>query len=293
MKYSIAKFSFSGKNGGQSIPSDILQISKDLLMSIAGEAGFESFEETAEGVNGYIQAHLFNKTVLDKGLEEFPIPSVKVDYGTADAENKNWNETWESAGFEPIVIGGKCVVHDALHPYEGEQLPIRIQIDAKQAFGTGTHETTRMIIDRLLTMNLNGKRVLDCGCGTGILSMVAAKGGAKEIVGYDIDEWSVDNTKHNATLNNVENIKVFLGDAHVISHISGVFDVVLANINRNILLEDMPKMCEVMSAGAAIIFSGFYTKDSMAIAKKAEELGLSLNKNACDNDWCMMEFTKP
>ena len=155
-----------------------------------------------------------------------------------EAEYRNWNEQWENEGFEPIVIDGRCIIHDTKHP-AGDKAPdsptLDITIEARQAFGTGTHETTRMIVGELLKMDLKGKRILDCGCGTGILGIVASKCGASEIVAYDIDEWSVENARHNAKLNGVKNMEVLEGDRNVLSHVSGVFDVVLANINRNIL----------------------------------------------------------
>ena len=165
-----------------------------------------------------------------------------------------------------------------------------ITIDAKLAFGTGNHETTRMIVRELMNYDLEGKRVLDCGCGTGILSIVASKRGAKEVVSYDIDEWCTRNTEHNAQLNDVKNLEVLLGDAHVLSHVSGVFDVVLANINRNILLADMPRFKEVMTHGSVLIISGFYEEDSMILAEKAGELGMSLRCANSENNWCMLQF---
>lgn len=135
-------------------------------------------------------------------------------------------------------------------------------------FGTGTHETTRLIVGQLLQMDLKGKRVLDCGCGTGILGIVASKMGAQSVVGYDIDEWSVENARHNAELNGVRNMEVLEGNQSVLSHVSGIFDVVLANINRNVLMADMPAMKEVMSHEGILILSGFYAEDGIMIAEK-------------------------
>ena len=156
------------------------------------------------------------------------------------------------------------------------------------AFGTGNHETTRMIVATLLSMNLSLKRVLDCGCGTGILGIVAAKLGAKEVVGYDIDEWSVENTKHNALLNGVSPIEVYHGNASVINHISGLFDIVLANINRNILLDDMKSFRSVMADGSYLILSGFYEEDIPVLLEKAEQLGLKESARRTDNNWACL-----
>ena len=165
---------------------------------------------------------------------------------------------------------------------------LKITIDAQQAFGTGTHETTQMIVSLLLNQDLKEKRVLDCGCGTGILGIVAAKCGAKEVVSYDIDEWSVRNAEHNAELNGVE-LDVLEGDRRVLSHVSGVFDVILANINRNIILEDIDEFVSVMTTESKIILSGFYEQDAEAIIQKANELGLKENQRLLNHDWfCLL-----
>ncbi|MBQ1853465.1 MAG: 50S ribosomal protein L11 methyltransferase [Prevotella sp.] len=300
MKYFEVEFTIANR-AGSPVDADTLQLLRDLLPSLVAEAGFESFEDTPQGLRGFVQTDSFDETALKEGLQQLSglMPAASPDEGTlsvsytvADAEDKNWNADWEREGFEPICIDNRCIIHDTLHPlpFVAQPSPLSITIDARQAFGTGNHETTRMIVGRLLNLDLQGKRVLDCGCGTGILSIVAAKCGAKEAVAYDIDEWSADNTRHNAELNQVDNIEVLLGDVHVLSHVSGVFDVVLANINRNILLQDMPLMKEVMAHGARIILSGFYVDDGLMIAEKAGELGMRLLKTSSDNNWCMLEF---
>lgn len=150
-----------------------------------------------------------------------------------------------------------------------------------------------MMVSQLLSIELEGKRVLDCGCGTGILSIVAAKCGAHQVVGYDIDEWSVENSLHNAQLNEVaDKMEVLHGDANVLSHINGLFDVVVANINRNILLADMKSFAEVMANGAKLLLSGFYVEDGISIAEHAGELGLTLDQTVSENNWCCMSFDK-
>ena len=166
---------------------------------------------------------------------------------------------------------------------------IKLGIQARNAFGTGTHETTQMIVGALLDIDLKGKRVLDCGCGTGILAITALKCGAADAVAYDIDEWSTENTRHNAEINGVaDRIEVFEGNANVLSHISGVFDVVVANINRNILLADMPAFKEVMAHGGTLILSGFYEDDVPLLVEKAETLGLSLKEKKEEGEWRMV-----
>ena len=229
---------------------------------------------------------------MDAGLADFPLAETTISYVIDKAENKDWNETWEDAGFEPINIDGKMVVVDVAHKAGDVGDAKKIVIDAKLAFGTGTHETTQMIVSTLLAMDLQNKRVLDCGCGTGILGIAASMLGAKDVEAYDIDEWSVENTRHNAVLNNVENISVHLGDASVIKTLCGKFDVVLANINRNILLNDMPAMVDVLADGGCLIISGFYKEDIPLLESKASNLGLCLLTGKSKGDWQMLKFAK-
>ena len=284
MKYLVAKFKIATSE-------DLLQVCKDLLADSAAEAGFESFEETQEGLEAYVQKELFDKDALDASIADFPIEGTDISYTIEDAEDKDWNEEWEEQGFDPICVDDQVLIYDAKHP---ELHPttspdhIEIGIEAKLAFGTGNHETTRMIVSTLLNMNLYKMRVLDCGCGTGILGLVASKLGASEVVGYDIDEWSVENAKHNAQFNGVDNLEVYFGNASVINHISGVFDVVLANINRNILLEDMKSFRGVLNEGGYMILSGFYEEDIPVLLEKAKEFGLYESGRRTDNNWACL-----
>lgn len=286
MKYKIADFKIA-------CTPELTQIAKDLLPDLMGEIGFESFEDTPDGLKGYIPADLLDTNSLKQVLETFPLEGVNITYTLSDTEDKNWNEAWENTGFAPINIDNKVMIYDARTGRKpvGDSL-INIGIEAKQAFGTGTHETTRMMIGAMLQLSLKGKRVLDCGCGTGILGIAALKLGAEAVVGFDIDEWSVENTQHNAAINEVDNIEVFHGDAHVLSHVSGVFDVVLANINRNILLNDMPAYLEIMNAGSVLIISGFYEEDVKLLDEKANSLGLVKTSQKTDNHWCCLTFIK-
>lgn len=284
MKYLTASFHIAAE-------PTLLQTARDLLADCAGEAGFESFEDTEDGINGYVQEEQFDKEQLDAQLADFPLPGVTVAYDLAKVEDKDWNETWENNGFDPIDIYNRMVIYDArqttpLLP-EGA-IPIAIQ--AHQAFGTGTHQTTQMIIGQLLDQRLTGKRVLDCGCGTGILGIAASKLGAKDVVAYDIDEWSADNARHNALLNHVENMEVLHGDAHVLNHVSGVFDLVLANINRNILLEDMAAFRSVMMQGGSLILSGFFEDDCAPLTSKAASLGLEKTGVCSKGNWYSLQF---
>lgn len=276
-----------------------MQPAREITAAIAGECGYETFLDTDSGVDGYVQVDFYDEPAIREALAEFPMDDVTVTFETEEVEDKDWNETWEQEeGFAPINIDDRLVIYDVLHPSDNtptpntqHPAPITIGIEARNAFGTGTHETTQMIVGALLDMDIKGKRVLDCGCGTGILAITALKCGAADAVAYDIDEWSADNTRHNAEINGVaDRIEVFEGNAHVLSHISGVFDVVLANINRNILLNDMPSFREVMAHGGTLILSGFYEEDVPLLVEKAESLGLSLKEKKEEGEWRMLEF---
>ena len=261
----------------------------DVLAAMAGEAGFETFEETETGLKGYVQQSLFDVSVLNAALEDFPFEDTTVSYDIQEAEDRDWNEQWEQEGFDPIVISNNLIIHDGRHLPDSTP-DIAIEIDAKLSFGTGTHETTRMICSTLLDLIPEG-RVLDCGTGTGILSICALKMGAKEAIGYDIDEWSVDNARHNAVINQVDDRFIsLLGDASILNKVEGTFDLVMANINRNILLNDLPQFVSKMNAGATLILSGFYTDDCQILIEKAQTLGLSLQQQKEDQQWACLVF---
>lgn len=286
MKYLVAEFKIECQDG-------MIQIARDLLTDALGEAGFETFEDTEDGIKGYVQESLFDENAMNDVISNFMLPDVTINANIQEAEYKNWNEEWEEAGFERININDSITIYDARHDYgNGIASGISIGIETKQAFGTGTHETTRMIVSTLLNIDLKGKRVLDCGCGTGILGIAASKLGASEVVGYDIDEWSSENAIHNAELNGVGNMKVMLGDASVLQSVEGKFDVVLANINRNILLADMPAFVSVMADDSLLILSGFYASDVDLLIEKASSLGLSKIDTKSDSEWTCLVLKK-
>lgn len=286
MKYLVAEFKIECQDG-------MIQIARDLLTDALGEAGFETFEDTEDGIKGYVQESLFDENAMNDVISNFMLPDVSINANIQEAEYKNWNEEWEEAGFERININDSITIYDARHDDgAGIASGISIGIETKQAFGTGTHETTRMIVSTLLNIDLKGKRVLDCGCGTGILGIAASKLGASEVVGYDIDEWSSENAIHNAELNGVGNMKVMLGDASVLKSVEGKFDVVLANINRNILLADMPAFVSVMADESLLILSGFYASDVDLLIEKASSLGLSKVDSKSDSEWTCLVLKK-
>lgn len=286
MKYLVAEFKIECQDG-------MIQIARDLLTDALGEAGFETFEDTEDGIKGYVQESLFDENAMNDVISNFMLPDVSIIANIQEAEYKNWNKEWEEAGFERININDSITIYDARHDDgNGIASGISIGIETKQAFGTGTHETTRMIVSTLLNIDLKGKRVLDCGCGTGILGIAASKLGASEVVGYDIDEWSSENAIHNAELNGVGNMKVMLGDASVLKSVEGKFDVVLANINRNILLADMPAFVSVMADESLLILSGFYASDVDLLIEKAASLGLSKIDSKSDSEWTCLVLKK-
>ena len=266
---------------------------RDIIAALAGEVGFESFSDEPDGLVGYCQEDLFDADALGYTMKSLPMTGVKVSFTASKVEDRNWNEEWEKGGFEPIIIDSRCAIvcknmeETGPVPDAMDAIPMKIVIDAQQAFGTGTHETTQMIVSLLLDQELKGKRTLDCGCGTGILSIVAAKCGAREAVCYDIDEWSVRNARHNAELNGVE-IDVLEGDKSVLSHVNGVFDVIMANINRNIILDDLEAFAGVSTANSKMILSGFYEQDATPILQKATELGLKESLRLLNHGWCCL-----
>lgn len=269
------------------------EVNRDLISDAACEAGYESFEETESGVDAYIRRENYNEELLNDCVNNAFFTDVRCTYKTEDVEDENWNRTWEENGWEPIIVADKCIIFDKYHiPSPNHQYPLAIQINSKQAFGTGTHETTYMIVNYLLAADLRNKKVLDCGCGTGILSIIAAKQGAENVVAYDIDEWSVRNSIENMELNNTTNIEVVEGDSSIIKHLKDEFDLVVANINRNILLADMSTFANVLKKGGNLLLSGFYENDNDIIIEKAKSENLVLSATKTRNQWSMIEFVK-
>ncbi|MDD7172142.1 MAG: 50S ribosomal protein L11 methyltransferase [Prevotella sp.] len=266
--------------------SPLSQDACDILAALTADAGFESFEETQHGIRGYVQQPLLDRQALEDIVNNFPIMGTNIIYTINKAEDKDWNEQWEQEGFEPIIVGNnRLAIHDGRH-LPSQPADISVEIDARLAFGTGTHETTQMICEWMLDMPMKDLRVMDAGCGTGILGIVALKLKASHVTAYDIDEWSSDNTCHNAVINRVDSqLSVYCGDASLLDSKTADYDLVLANINRNILLNDMPRFCQIMKQDAKLILSGFYTEDIPLLEARGKELGLTLTGAKNRDKW--------
>lgn len=264
------------------------ETANDVLCAVLGEVGFESFVEQPDGLAAYIQKDLYDEDAVRQAVDDFPLPDTTVTYSYVEAEDKDWNEEWEKNFFQPIVIGDRCVVHSTFH-HDVPQVPYDIVINPQMAFGTGHHETTSLIIGELLDSDLQGKSVLDMGCGTSILAILARMRGAARCTAVDIDDWCVRNSLENITLNHLDSIDVYQGDASSLAD-KGPFDVVIANINRNILLADMKHYTARMNPGATLLISGFYTDDIAAIRAEAESLGLTFVEYREKNRWAAVKF---
>ena len=278
MKYTAIHFTFDTS----------VEYTADILASMLGDTGFESFVNTDKGLDAYIRSKLYDENALKVTLKNFPFPE-EIDFEKEEMEDKNWNEEWEKYFFEPIIINDECIIHSSIHK-DIPKLKYDIIIDPKMAFGTGHHETTSLMIGEILNMDLAGKSVLDMGCGTSVLAILASMGGAGDLTAIDIDDWCVDNSLENIQLNNVSGIDVLLGGAELLEGLH--FDIVLANINRNILLNDMQSYANTLPAGGELYMSGFYTEDVPVIETKARELGFEMLYSKQKNNWAVVRMLK-
>jgi len=260
----------------------------DVLASQLGEIGFDSFVPTAEGLDAYVIETTFDESKLKNLLSDFPFEAT-FDYKVTQIESKNWNEEWEKNYFQPIVIGNECVIHSTFHK-NVPKAKYDIVIDPKMAFGTGHHETTSLVIGQLLLMDLKGKNLLDMGCGTSVLAILAAMRGARDIVAIDIDKWCTENSLENIAMNLISGIDVRLGGAELLKGLQ--FDIILANINRNILLADMEQYAACLSVGGELFMSGFYVEDIPLIEAEANRNGLKLIEYKEKNNWAVVKTMK-
>lgn len=263
------------------------ELGSEILLAELAEKAFESFEETPQGLSAYVQEDLWSEDILD-GIYILANPEFTITYEKQDIAQVNWNSEWEK-NFEPINVDGICYVRAPFHSPIDSQYDV--VIEPKMSFGTGHHETTYMMIKQILNNTMESKVVLDMGCGTSILGILASMRGAKEVVAIDIDDWCCENSLENATRNNCENIQVKHGDASLIES-EPTYDVILANINRNILLNDMHFYTKALKQNGEIYFSGFYTQDISAIDSLAKELGLTPKGQLEKNNWVSLKYIK-
>jgi len=262
---------------------------RDLLINDLAAIGFDTFEDTEEGFNAYIASQGLDIASIEYILLRLP-SQFPVGYTVHPITPKNWNQVWES-NFEPILVSDRCYVRATFHQPR-PNTEYEIIIDPKMAFGTGHHQTTALMMTYMLESDLRGKRILDMGCGTGILAILAAKLEASSITAIDNDQVCCDSMRENAELNQVKSIQIYCGSKEVIPA-QEVYDLILANINRNILLEHLDKYAEVMKPKGLLLMSGFYDgKDLQLVKEKANALGLVyLDKKSKDN-WVAARFKK-
>ena len=257
----------------------------DILAALLGEVGYESFVVDDKGLSAYVRKEQYSGDTLCDVLKSYPFKGFDVSKELVPGED--WNSEWEKNYFKPIVFENRCCVHSSFHK-DYPQVEYDIVIDPRMAFGTGHHATTYQMLERLLDEPLAGKRVLDMGCGTGILAILARMRGASECVAIDVDEWCVKNTEENIALNSVDNIRVVLGDASALAA-EKPFDVIIANINRNILLQDLPRYAERLAPGGIVLMSGFYEKDVPLLREAAERLGLAFEDGRERDGWACIK----
>src|SRR5690606_16003120 len=278
MKYSAVTFTSSTIEDWQ----------KDLLISELAEIGFDTFEDIDGGFEAYIPSANLDIQALESVLLS-EVDGFDLDYQVKEIEEKNWNQIWES-NFNPILVDNTCYVRATFHE-DRPEYPYQIIIDPKMSFGTGHHQTTSMMLSFILENEFNGKEVLDMGCGTGILAILASKRGAKQLLAVDYDPICVDSVIENVQLNDVSNIDAKLGSKEAIEGLS--FDTILANINRNILLDQLDTYAACLPNGGELYLSGFYDGEDLEILKqKAESVGFQYVENKVLDNWCAAKFTK-
>jgi ribosomal protein L11 methyltransferase len=263
-----------------------VDLGSEILIAQLGEVGFESFVENEEGFLAYINQLDFDKSLL-KGVQLLNNPDFKITWSSKEIEQQNWNSEWEK-NFHPIRIDDRCMVRAPFHAKE--EVDFDIIIEPKMSFGTGHHETTHMMLQHILDNDFRDKSVLDMGCGTGILAILAEMRGAKPIEAIDIDNWCCLNSIENIERNNCSNIKVFEGDSSLL--INKKFDAIIANINRNILLDDISIYAQCLNVNGLLFLSGFYKSDLNIISSKCDEYSLQFNNNLEKNNWVAAVYRK-
>ena len=263
-----------------------IELGSEILIAELGEKAFESFIETETGISAYVQKDLWSETILED-IQILDNPEFKINYTFEEIEQVNWNEEWEK-NFEAIEVDGKCHVRAPFH--EKTNAEYDIVIEPKMSFGTGHHETTHMMIQHILETDFTNKKTLDMGCGTAILAILAEMKGAQPIDAIDIDNWCYLNSIENAERNNCKHISVYEGEASLLKEKK--YDVIIANINRNILLNDMQQYVDCLNKNGILFLSGFYTEDIPAISESCTSKGLTYVKQFERNNWVALKFVK-
>lgn len=260
------------------------QPASEILIAELGQAGFESFVENEDGITAYIRKQDFRAGILED-IQVLDSEEFHISYAQKEIEQVNWNSEWEK-NFHPIVVNDECGVRAPFHPKA--QVKYDIVIEPKMSFGTGHHATTYMMIEFLLKNDLKEKRVLDMGCGTGVLAILADKKGAAAIDAIDIDSWCFENTTENVERNSCHRINVYQGAAALLTNKK--YDTIIANINRNILLEDIRTYAGCLEAGGFLFLSGFLKQDVPEIRKECEKHQLEYNDRLDREDWVALKF---
>ena len=257
------------------LPADL----SDIFVAELVEIGYDSFQELDHGLDAYVEENHFDEMALKKVIEKYP---GEINYTFSPLENKNWNEEWEK-NFEPVVIDGKCIIRATFHQVP-EHYDYEVIINPKMSFGTGHHETTSMMASWQLKMDFRGKRVMDAGSGTGILAILSEKRGANEVVANDIEEWAYNNCIENIALNNCSKITCLTGEIGSLA-ITAPFDIILANINKNVLLHEMNQYAKYILPKGLLLLSGFYLEDLDDICEEAAKYGFAKTDLMTKNNW--------
>jgi ribosomal protein L11 methyltransferase len=265
------------------------EINRDVLSALLADIGFESFMESESGLDAYVPENRYSEEAIAGVLANLPIPDTTVRYHIEYIKSQDWNEEWEKHFFQPIIIDNQVVIHSSFHK-DIPELPYDIIIGPKMAFGTGHHATTHLMVSCLLELDLTSKSFLDMGCGTAVLAILARLRGADPVMAIDMDEWAYENSLENIRLNHTPDIQIRLGDAGLLG--KERYDVIFANINRNILLNDIPVYARCMHSGSSLFMSGFYQEDLEMIREQCEKHSLRFVSCKEKNNWTAVHFNK-
>jgi ribosomal protein L11 methyltransferase len=260
----------------------------NILIAELNEIQYDSFASEGDQLDAYVAKEHFNESELKFVVEKYK-DLFSVEYSYADMEEKNWNEEWEK-NFDPVRVSDKCLIRASFHESD-PNIPLEVIINPKMSFGTGHHETTSMMVENQLAINHKGKKVMDAGSGTGILAIVAEKLGSQSVLAFDIEDWAYNNMLENVELNNCNGIEVKQGTIETVESGEG-YDILLANINKNVLLQEMGFYAQKLKTNGKLLLSGFYAHDEKDITNRASEFNLIQEKSTYKNNWTCLVFSK-